>query len=68
MGNAQREDMSDKRREWYRKNTTKIVKYDILMFIYKHWIGSMMKRLEMKIAKLYYTIGTSTVQASHIKY
>ena len=28
------------------------------MFLYKHWIGSMMKRLEMKIAKLYY-MGTS---------
>ena len=28
------------------------------MFLYKHWIGSMMKRLEMKIAKLYYTTGT----------
>ena len=29
------------------------------MFLYKHWIGSMMKRLEMKIGKLYYTTSTS---------
>ena len=59
MGNAQREHKSDKSREWYNKNTTKTVKSDILMFLYKHWIGSMMKRLEMKITKLYYTTGTS---------
>ena len=58
MGNAQREHKSAKSREWYNKITTKIVKSDILMFLYKHWIGSMMKRLEMKIAKLYYTTGT----------
>ena len=59
MGNAQREHKSDKSREWYNKNTTKTVKSDILMFLYKNWIGSMMKRLEMKITKLYYTTGTS---------
>ena len=59
MGNAQREHKSDKSREWYNKNTTKTVKSDILMFLYKHWIGSMMKRLEMKIAKLYYATGIS---------
>ena len=58
MGNAQREHKSDKSREWY-KNKTKTVKSDILMFLYKHWIGSMMKRLEMKIANLYYTTGTT---------
>ena len=29
------------------------------MFLYKYWIGIMMKRLEMKIANLYYTKGTS---------
>ena len=59
MGNSQREHKSAKSREWYNKNTTKTVKSDIFMFLYKHCIGSMMKRLEMKIAKLYYTIGTS---------
>ena len=59
MGNAQREHKSAKSREWYNKNTTKIVKYDIHMFLYKHWIGSTMKRLEMKIEKLYYMTGTS---------
>ena len=53
MGNAQREHKSDKRREWYNKKTTKTIESDILMFLYKHWIGSMMKRLEMKIAKLF---------------
>ena len=64
MGNAQREHKSAKSREWYSKNTTKTVKSDILMFLYKHWIGSMMKRLEMKIES--YII--RQVQASHIKY
>ena len=59
MGNAQREHKSDKSKEWYINNTTKIVTSDILMFLYKHWIGSMMKRLEMKIETLHYTIGTS---------
>ena len=59
MGNSQREHKSAKRREWYNKNTKKTVKYDILMFLYKHWIGSMMKRLEIKTTKLYYTTGTS---------
>ena len=59
MGNAQREHKSDKRREWYKKNTTKTIEFDILMFLYKHWIASMMKRLEMKIPKLYYMTGTS---------
>ena len=58
MGNAQREHKSTKSREWYIKNTTKTVKFDIFMFLYKHWIGSMMKMLEMKIEKLYYTTGT----------
>ena len=59
MGNAQREHKSAKSKEWYSKNTTKTVKSDIFMFLYKHWIGSMMKRLEMKIVKLYYMTGTS---------
>ena len=59
MGNAQSEHKSAKSKEWYNKNTTKTVKSDIFMFLYKHWIGSMMKRLELKIAKLYYMIGTS---------
>ena len=59
MGNAQREHKSDKSREWYNKNTTETVKSDILMILCKHWIGSMMKRLEMKIATLYYTTSTS---------
>ena len=58
MGNAQREQTSAKSREWYNNNTSKTIKFDILMFLYKHWIGSMMKRLEMKIEKLYYTTGT----------
>ena len=40
-------------------NTTKTVKSDIFMFLYKHWIGNMMKQLEMKIANLYYMTGAS---------
>ena len=59
MGNAQREHNSDKSREWYNKNTKKTVKSDIHMFLYKHWIGRTMKRLEMKIEKLYYSTSTS---------
>ena len=59
MGNAHREHKSDKSREWYSKNPTKTVKSDILMFLYNDSIGSMMKRIEIKIVKLYYTTGTS---------
>ena len=59
MENAQREHKSAKSRKWYIKIKTKAVKYDIFMFLYKHMIGSMMTRLEMKMAKLYYMTGTS---------